>query len=199
MRQTLSAQGCTASSKRVQSITSARWLMIMTSGCSGTWKANIKEAYDDFKTLSNTEGVSSNIDWNSAAALEYLGPAGFNKKQQRQIQAVFANAATVYPGTFFNPFPWYIRARCDDPRKKCANDAGNDPCNPPQNPPPKKPNPTLNAYSNNKDPTDPRHPMINFCELFFKKRSLRNAYAFGSSQPGAEKFDINNYANRGMS
>jgi len=35
--------------------------------------------------------------------------------QQKQIQAVFANSATVYPGSFFNPFRWYIRVRCDDP------------------------------------------------------------------------------------
>src|SRR2546423_909733 len=73
-----------------------------------------------------------NIDWNSAAALEYLGPAAFNKNQQKQIQVVFANAATVYPGSFFNPFTWYIRVRCDDPFKRC------DRCNPPENPPPPK-------------------------------------------------------------
>src|SRR5256885_4292724 len=73
-----------------------------------------------------------NVDWNSAAALEYLGPAAFNKNQQKQIQVVFANAATVYPGSFFNPFTWYIRVRCDDPFKRC------DRCNPPENPPPPK-------------------------------------------------------------
>lgn len=42
--------------------------------------------------------------------------------------------------------------------------------------------------------------MVKFCKRFFEqKRSLTNAYAFGSSQPGAAKFDISNYANRGMS
>src|SRR5271170_4195899 len=187
MRQILLAHGCMASSKRVHSITSTRWLMIMTSRCSKTWEANIEEAYDDFRTLSNTEGVLSNIDWNSAAALEYLGPPGFNKRQQSQIQAVFANAATVYPGSFFNPLRWYIRVRCDDPRQRCV-DTGNDPCNPPQNPPSKTRNPSLNTYSLNRDPTDPRFPMINFCRRFFEqKRSLTNTYAFGTSQRGAEK------------
>ncbi|KEF57471.1 uncharacterized protein A1O9_05388 [Exophiala aquamarina CBS 119918] len=127
-------------------------------GCDKVQTANIKEAYDDFKTLSNTKGVLSNIDWNSAAALEYLGPPGFNKNQQKQIQAVFANAAT--------------------------------------NPPPQTPNPSLNAYSLNSDPDDPNWPMINFCKPWFEKRSLGNAYAFGSGQTGTAKFDITKYLNR---
>ncbi|KIW10169.1 hypothetical protein PV08_11130 [Exophiala spinifera] len=160
-------------------------------GCDNVQTANIKEAYNDFKTLSNTEGVLSNIDWNSAAALEYLGPPGFNKKQRKQIQAVFANAATVYPGSFANPFRLWIRVRCDDPFKKCTDD-----CNPPQDPPPQDPLSSLNAYSKNQDPDDPDSPMVNFCNPFFQKRSLTNAYAFGSAQTGAAKFDIDNYINR---
>jgi hypothetical protein len=109
-------------------------LTILHSGCFETLERNIKEAYDDFKTLSHTDGVFQNIDWNSAAALEYLGPAAFNKDQQKQIQAVFANAATVCPGSFFNPFRWYIRVCCDDPFKRCTRDNGDDPCDPPENP-----------------------------------------------------------------
>jgi len=169
-------------------------LTILHSECPNKWKRNIKEAYDDFKALSHTDGVFQNIDWNSAAALEYLGPAAFNKKQQKQIQAVFANAATVYPGSFFSPFKWYIRVRCDDPFKRC------DRCNPPENPPPPKLRTKLTAYSRNKDPTDNRYPMINFCQAFFDdKRSLTNALAYGSGLTGPDQFDLGNYLNRGMS
>jgi hypothetical protein len=187
-------------STRVSLILSTFQLTILRSGCSETWERNIKEAYDDFKTLSHTDGVFQNIDWNSAAALEYLGPAAFNKHQQKQIQAVFANAATVYPGSFFNPFRWYIRVRCDDPFKRCARDNGDDPCNPPENSPRSKPRTKLNAYVRNKDPTDDRYPMINFCKTFFDdKRSLTNALAYGSGLTGPAQFSLNNYLNRGMS
>ncbi len=39
-------------------------------------KGWIKEAYVDANKLVNYDGVKSNINWNSAAALEYLGPSG---------------------------------------------------------------------------------------------------------------------------
>jgi hypothetical protein len=46
--------------------------------------------------------IKKDIDFNTAAALEFLGPAILNKNQQKQIQAVFANVATVYTGS-----SWY--------------------------------------------------------------------------------------------
>jgi hypothetical protein len=67
-------------STRVSLILLVFQLTILHSECSNKRKRNIKEAYDDFKALSHTDGVFQNIDWNSAAALEYLGPAAFNKK-----------------------------------------------------------------------------------------------------------------------
>ncbi|KAL4862682.1 hypothetical protein BDV12DRAFT_190239 [Aspergillus spectabilis] len=53
---------------------------------------------DSVSVISSTKGVASGIDWNNAAALEFLGPPGLNKDQQSQRQAVFANTATVIVG-----------------------------------------------------------------------------------------------------
>jgi hypothetical protein len=75
----------------------------------------------------STAGVASEIDWNNAAALEYLGAPGLNKIQQPQIQAVFANVATMIY-SYKNPiFRHYIRVRCDDNDKQCQNHPSNDP------------------------------------------------------------------------
>jgi len=82
--------------------------------------------------LSSTAGVASNIDWNNAAALEFLGAPGQNQAQQSQIQAVLANTATMIY-SYKNPFQHYIKVRCDDPKKRCQNkpsDDPDDPCKP---------------------------------------------------------------------
>jgi hypothetical protein len=80
--------------------------------------------------LSSTAGVAKDIDWNNAAALEFLGAPGLNKVQQPQIQAVFANTATMIY-SYKNPhlFQHYIKIRCDDPGKRCQNRPDQqDPC-----------------------------------------------------------------------
>ena len=93
-------------------------------------KKKIDDAYYDSWVIANGAGVKSDIDWNSAAALEFLGPPGLNKDQQSQIQAVLANIATVIY-TYKNPlFVHYIKVRCDDPAKRCQNRHENDPCKP---------------------------------------------------------------------
>jgi hypothetical protein len=79
--------------------------------------------------LSSTARVASNIDWNNAAALEFLGAPGLNKGQQTQIQAVFANVATMIY-SYKNPFQHYIKVRCDDPSNLCQNRPGGNPCQP---------------------------------------------------------------------
>ncbi|KAI8936964.1 hypothetical protein NX059_006192 [Plenodomus lindquistii] len=56
----------------------------------------IKEAYSDANKLVNHEAIKDKIDFNTAAALEFLGPAVLNKDQQAQIQSVFANMATMH-------------------------------------------------------------------------------------------------------
>ena len=41
-----------------------------------TWKEKVIEAYTDSNKLVNLDGVRKDLDFNSAAALEYLGPSG---------------------------------------------------------------------------------------------------------------------------
>ena len=93
-------------------------------------KGKIDGAYYDSWVVANTDGVNSDIDWNNAAALEFLGAPGLNQDKQAQIQAVLANAATViysYKNYFFQH---YIKVRCDDPFNRCQNRPDSDPCQP---------------------------------------------------------------------
>jgi len=54
--------------------------------------------------LVNFEAVKTHIDFNSAAAFEFLGPSGHNNNEQAQIQAVFANVATMHEaGGWYTP------------------------------------------------------------------------------------------------
>lgn len=73
--------------------------------------------------------MASNIDWNNAAALEFLGAPGLNQGKQGQIQAVLKNVATMIY-SYENPFQHYIKVRCDDPRKKCQKRPDQDRCLP---------------------------------------------------------------------
>jgi hypothetical protein len=71
--------------------------------------------------------VVSEIDWNNAAALEFLGAPATNKDQQSEIQAVFENTATVIY-SYKNPFQHWIKIRCDDPSNACTKSNQDDPC-----------------------------------------------------------------------
>ncbi|KAJ5951404.1 uncharacterized protein N7479_009817 [Penicillium vulpinum] len=158
-------------------------------------KDKIDEAYHDAWLISNTAGVASGINWNSAAAMEFLGPSGLNQAQQPQIQAVFANTATVING-HKSPFQHFIKIRCDDPEKLCQNQPDQDPYQP--NPlnsgdPPK---PTPLSYSRNSDPDNPDTPMINFCGGFFARRSLADAITYGMALASPDNFNLANYDNR---
>ncbi|KAL8679009.1 MAG: hypothetical protein Q9224_007071, partial [Gallowayella concinna] len=156
--------------------------------------------------MSNTEGVHANINWNEAAALEFLGAPGINQPTQSQIQAVFANIATVIY-SYVEPVEHHIHVRCDDPEKRCSSPADDDPCNP--NPkritltnrsPPATPGvPKLGAsfaYANN-DGGD-GYAMINFCDGFLRQRSLTNAIAYGTGLPVPTKFSLGNFDNRAV-
>jgi hypothetical protein len=176
-------------------------LTLLDRGCNRDQKNAINRAYDNFKTLSNQAGVRK-IEFNSAAAVDYLGPPGFNKKQQERIQAVFTNAATVYPGSILNPFQYSIVVRCDDPFKRCHDDdPERDPCNPhPEPNPPDGSTRTsaVNAYSRNKDPSDASASgMVNFCKNFFNKNNLDNAIARGRQLDRNDNLRLTNYLNQG--
>lgn len=91
-------------------------------------KAKIDQAYYDAFLMSRAPGIAD-IDWNSAAALDYLGAPGFNFDKQPEIQAVLANAAAI----IFTPEavpPHFIKVRCDDPGRLCQRSPAKDSCTP---------------------------------------------------------------------
>ena len=83
-------------------------------GCAerGLNKAKINDAYYDQWKLTNRDGIMRNIDWNSAAALEYLGPPANNERYQARIQDRFDKVASIIYSSK-NPFVHYIHVRCD--------------------------------------------------------------------------------------
>ncbi|KAL8775163.1 MAG: hypothetical protein Q9194_003851, partial [Teloschistes cf. exilis] len=140
-------------------------------------KGKIDEAYYDSWVMANTKGVKSDINWNEASALEFLGAPGLNKDKQPQIQAVMANIATVIY-SYKNPlFQHYIKVRCDDPAKKCQKRPDNDPCQP-------------------NDPDDKDYPFINFCQGFLDRRNLADAITYGKALKSPENLKLSNYDNR---
>jgi hypothetical protein len=90
------------------------------------------------------------IDWNEAAALEYLGPPGFNVQYQATIQQILNNLGTMNGHWAESPLDWTINVRCDDWLDECG---------------------THNvAYTTD---TGPRGiATINFCDRFFKSPDL---------------------------
>ena len=122
--------------------------------------------------------------------------AEFNKDEQEQIQAVFANVETVQPGYWFNPFghslqvrppltkytlfqgPLLIlQVRCDDPVSNCRGG--------------------VTAYTVN--PKANEKPYVNFCPGFFRQYTLDYAVKNYKDHKNAEiKWNVDNYQNRGI-
>ncbi|KAM0796822.1 hypothetical protein BDR22DRAFT_505206 [Usnea florida] len=158
-------------------------------------KAKIDGAYYDAWVMSNTKGVAKGIDWNNAAALEFLGAPGLNSDKQSQIQAVLANAATVIY-SYTNPLTHWIKVRCDDPLNRCQNRPDQDPCQPNPPNPGDKPKPTPLAYARNSDTVATSYPMINVCPGFLNRRSLADAITYGKGQNSPGNLQLSNYDNR---
>lgn len=212
---------CLDGSKSAEILATVSCSNAKSSGCdagNSAWKRNIKEAYDDAHKLVSDEEIKEHLDFNSAAAFEFLGPSGLNKGEQSQIQAVFANVATVYEGS--SPYtPNWIRvshiswkewcwfpithttqARCDDPMKYCTRPKEDPPKCPPQSATDVA-NSVVFAYVRNPfHAGNDRFSEINFCPEFFDLRNLGNAMAYGSapSHP-VRRSDLETYQGRGMS
>lgn len=90
-------------------------------------KDQIDEAYYEAAIVASAPGVAYDINFNTAAALDYLGAPGYNFDKQPEIQAVLTNAAEIL-FTFRNVSQQYIKIRCDDPAKKCQNSVSENPC-----------------------------------------------------------------------
>ncbi|EEA25067.1 conserved hypothetical protein [Talaromyces marneffei ATCC 18224] len=86
------------------------------------------------------------IDFNEAAAVEYLGPPAMNKHLQERFKNIFIQL----------PWDWRIVTRCDDPRGACS--CGDES--------------TTVAYTLNSDPDEPSAPSINFCPEYFDRQTL---------------------------
>ena len=146
------------------------------------------DAYYDQWKLTNRKGVKKNINWNSAAALEYLGPPANNQRYRKQIENLYNHASSVIYSNK-NPFSHYIHIRCDDPVDRCFTK-----CKPADGSPTTQKG-TLIAYAMQKDPDD-SYSMINVCPRFMQMRRLRdNAIKFGKSRPKPDRFHLKEYDN----
>ena len=92
-------------------------------------KPQIDNAYYEAAIMASAPGVAYDIDFNTAAALDYLGAPGYNFDKQPELQAVLSNAADILY-TYRNVTQQYIKVRCDDPAKKCQNSPDENPCQP---------------------------------------------------------------------
>ncbi|KAL6365955.1 hypothetical protein LRP88_00538 [Fusarium phalaenopsidis] len=152
-----------------------------------TWREKIIEAYSDASELVNHEDITEDLDFNSAAALQFLGPSGLNKDQQAQIQNVITNLATVKEGaSWFTPN--WIREPDDPDNPKC----------PPASAQGEDQSAETIAYARNPFEKDnDKYSDITFCPAFFRLRNLGNAMAYGSGHTHPIlKADLRNYESR---
>lgn len=82
----------------------------------GFGNGKINDAYYDSWKLTNCDGIMRDIDWNSASALEFLGPPANNQRYQSRIQDLLDKAASVIYSSK-NPFVHHIHVRCDGKQK----------------------------------------------------------------------------------
>ncbi|KAI9762265.1 MAG: hypothetical protein M1840_001444 [Geoglossum simile] len=116
-----------------------------------------------------------NINWNEAAALEYLGPPGYNRPKQAAMQDILRNLGTITGRGIPSPFDWRVHVRCDDWLQGCYDAAGR-----------------TEAYTQNEGPGN--IATINFCNEFFLKLSLSEAIRRGkSSRDPKYKFNLEKY------
>ncbi|KAK2596250.1 hypothetical protein QQS21_006342 [Conoideocrella luteorostrata] len=162
------------------------------SGCSREESNIIARAYKDANRLANQDKVKSNIQFDGPEAEDWFGPESeVTMTQRQQIQAVFANVATVSDGSFLNPFKWSIIVRCKEAqgRARCRVPLDTDPCRPPRRPWER----STTAYS--KNGASYNNPEITFCPAFFLKPSLDAAITAGRILPSPYQLDIGEYQN----
>ncbi|THC89832.1 hypothetical protein EYZ11_010716 [Aspergillus tanneri] len=94
------------------------------------------------------------IDFNEAAAVEFLGPPAYNQQEQSDFIAAFKQLSTIQPG-WGGWFAWKLAVRCDDFKYMC-------PCNIETG---------VIAYTVQKDPKH-QEPSISFCPKYFNLPTL---------------------------
>ncbi|KAL9015342.1 MAG: hypothetical protein Q9180_008885, partial [Flavoplaca navasiana] len=99
---------------------------------------------------------NGDIDFSSAAALEFLGASGLNKDQHDAMNKLFKNLNTIQPRYIPQLFDWRLHVRCDDPKGKWT-------CNAPGQK-------TMYAYASNRD-ADSGLARINFCPKYIEPQT----------------------------
>jgi hypothetical protein len=112
------------------------------------------------------------IDWNEAAAVEFLGPPGYNVEYRAAIQDILNNLGTMTGHIFIDwPTDWSINVRCDDWLNYCGR---------------------LAAYTVNRGPK--AKATINFCNNFFKEWDLDEQVSKGRNTGDFYwKYDMRSY------
>ncbi|MCJ1402570.1 hypothetical protein MMC11_005790 [Xylographa trunciseda] len=176
--------------------------------CASSERTIISNAYYDMSVIAQTSGVYSGIDWDQAAALEFLGPSiggdAVTTERRTQIQNVLQQVQQLYPTfpvTPIRPSLW-IHVRCSggtgtgDPNDICRDVKPTQPtCWNGQAPANTEDDVQLQAYS---DPEGDKngYSQITFCNKFFDARTLSEAITYGKMQGGSEKYNLQNYDNR---
>ncbi|KAF2261270.1 hypothetical protein CC78DRAFT_608635 [Lojkania enalia] len=145
-------------------------------GCNtnqGDQKDKINEAFQQAKKVFDVVRAA-NIDWNSAAAVEFLGPPGFNQNMQSVIQGIIWDVAKVNGGSIHDDFS--INVRCDDLSKFCGTNNF--------------------AYTTQRGPDGSGYNTgsITFCKRFFDSPSLDEAVEAGKREFNwQKKYNMNTY------
>ncbi|KAJ5657645.1 uncharacterized protein N7484_001294 [Penicillium longicatenatum] len=95
--------------------------LIGNDGCTALQKQQIRSGWvQSWKIMNYIYKVAkAGIDFNEAAAVEYLGPPSMNQDQWSKYKAIYLNLATIQPG-WIDLFAWKIAVRCDDPHLRCS-------------------------------------------------------------------------------
>lgn len=170
---------------------------LIYSGWQQSWKIMNKMYYNAYYDM----------NFNEAAAVEYLGPPATNARWQDSYKGEFAwpgiynilrlasillsaftssktlldvyiNLASIQPGYVTTPFDWRLHVRCDDPALLCSCGGGN----------------TIHAYTVNRD-SESGLARINFCPSYFSMSNLDASMKHGNDKSMPESWwaNLNTY------
>ncbi|KAF4996966.1 hypothetical protein FGRMN_4184 [Fusarium graminum] len=164
-------------------------------GCSSDQRRAIYSGWQQsWKIMDVVDG--KNLNWNEAAAFEYLAPPFINEEDQDEIQSmtltsilypicntdsdseIIDTVSTIKGGSSLNPFKWWLHVRCDDPDDIC-------PCGGSS---------TTVAYTTDKD-KDSKYARINFCPRYFELSNLDEIVKDNSGKdlPMSRRANLENY------
>ncbi|XXH04960.1 hypothetical protein Hte_011384 [Hypoxylon texense] len=149
--------------------------LVRWNGCSAGQKAAIKAGWESIWPIQQYY-LDNNVDFNSAAAMEYFGPPANIQSYQARIQEAIKQHATIQPG-WTDWFAWRLHVRCDDPRGVCDLCGNKGPW----------------AYTTQQDEQSGL-ARINFCPRYFNSPSIQDQIAHGKSADTNTKANMDTYA-----